>query len=69
VLGVGLIDGAIIIIDLILGVEKHFLEKHPSEVSSIAFWEDKVVMSGSIDGRVNIINLEEELNESKINKC
>lgn len=65
----GLIDGAIIIIDLILGVEKHFLEKHPSEISSIAFWEDKVVMSGSIDGRVNIINLEEEQNDSKINKC
>jgi hypothetical protein len=29
-LAVGLIDGAIIIIDLIIGIEKHFLEKHPS---------------------------------------
>jgi hypothetical protein len=28
-LGVGLIDGAVIVIDLILGFEKHFLEKHP----------------------------------------
>lgn len=28
-LAVGLVDGAIIIIDLILGIEKHFLEKHP----------------------------------------
>jgi hypothetical protein len=29
-LAVGLVDGAIIVIDLILGVEKHFLEKHPA---------------------------------------
>jgi hypothetical protein len=29
-LAIGLVDGAIIIIDLILGIEKHFLEKHPT---------------------------------------
>lgn len=59
-LAVGLVDGAIIIIDLILGIEKNFLEKHPGEVSTLDFWEDKVLMSGSIDGRVNIYDLDEE---------
>ena len=68
-LAVGLVDGAIIIIDLILGIEKHFLEKHPAEVTTIDFWEDKVLMSGSMDGRVNIYDLEEESEGGKINKC
>ena len=27
-LAVGLVDGAIVVIDLVLGIEKHFLEKH-----------------------------------------
>jgi hypothetical protein len=54
----GLVDGAIIIIDLILGVEKMFLEKHPAEISALAFWEDKTLISGSIDGRVNVSELE-----------
>lgn len=37
-LAVGLVDGAIILIDLILGIEKHYFEKHPSAISSIAFY-------------------------------
>ena len=59
-MGVGLVDGAVIVIDLILGIEKHFLEKHPAEISTLGFYEDKVLMSGSIDGRVNINDLESE---------
>ena len=59
-LAVGLVDGAIIILDLVLGIEKIFLEKHPGEISALAFWEDKVLISGSIDGRVNICDLDVE---------
>ena len=66
-LAVGLIDGAIIIIDLILGIEKHFLEKHPSAITSMSFFEDKVLISGSVDGRVNLSDLE-NLNLKKNNK-
>lgn len=54
----GLVDGAIIIIDLILGIEKHFLEKHPAEITTMAFWEDKCLISGSVDGRVNLTDIE-----------
>lgn len=71
-LAVGLIDGAIILIDLILGLERQFLEKHPAEISALAFWEDRVLISGSIDGRVNLSDLEEESQEkqhAKINRC
>lgn len=51
-------DGAIVVIDLILGLEKHFLEKHPAKVTALAFFEDKAIISGSVDGRVNISDLE-----------
>ena len=57
-LAVGLIDGAIVIIDLILGIEKHFLEKHPTAITSMAFYDNKALISGSICGRVNISDLE-----------
>jgi len=57
---VGLIDGAIIVIDLALGLEKYFVEKHPAAVTSIAFYEEKVLISGSIDGKVNLCDLESE---------
>jgi hypothetical protein len=58
-----LIDGGIVIIDLILGLEKHFLEKHPAKITTMAFYEDKSLISGSVDGRINIsdlINLEKK---------
>ena len=41
-------------------MERKFLEKHPSEISALAFWDDKVLISGSIDGRVNLNDLEDE---------
>jgi hypothetical protein len=44
---------------LILGIERQFLEKHPAEITALAFYEDKVLISGSIDGRVNLNDLEE----------
>jgi len=55
------VDGAIIILDLILGIERSFLEKHPGEITTMAFWEDKVLISGSIDGRVNVQELESQV--------
>lgn len=50
-----------------LGIEKFFLEKHPTAVCAIAFFEDSILISGSIDGRVNICDLESE-NQSRIFK-
>ena len=58
-----MIDGGIVIVDLILGLEKHFLEKHPAKITTMAFYEDKSLISGSVDGRINIsdlINLEKK---------
>eukprot|EP00347_Sterkiella_histriomuscorum_P023831 403333237 len=63
VLAVGLIDGAILLVDLILGMERRFLEKHPAEISALAFWDDKVLISGSIDGRINLNDLEDEFQQ------
>lgn len=47
-------------IDLALGLEKFFVEKHPAAVTSIAFYEEKVLISGSIDGKVNLCDLESD---------
>jgi len=52
-----------VILDLILGIEKSFLEKHPGEITALAFWEDRVVISGSIDGRVNVVELDFDSSE------
>ena len=65
----GLVDGAVILIDLFLGIERKFLEKHPAEITSLAFFEDKVLMSGSVDGRINLNDLEDETDNAKINRC
>lgn len=58
-LAVGLLDGAVVLIDLLLGIEKRFLEKHPSEITALSFYEDKVLITGSVDGRVNLNDLED----------
>ena len=34
-LAIGLIDGAIIVIDLQLGIEKYFVEKHPTAITAL----------------------------------
>ena len=57
---------------MILGVEKHFLEKHPAAITSMAFHEDKCLISGSIDGRVNISDLEgleKKSTQLRFSKC
>jgi len=68
-LAVGLVDGAIVLLDMVLGMERRFLEKHPSEISALAFFEDKVLMSGSICGRVNLSDLEEETEKQRMLRC
>jgi hypothetical protein len=55
-----------VVIDLILGVERLFLEKHPTAISTIAFFEDKVLISGSVCGRVNVSDLD-FLNKQQLN--
>lgn len=67
-LAVGLIDGAIVVFDLQLGIEKYFVEKHPATITALEFFEDKVLVSGSVDGRVNLCDLESEKQE-KVYKC
>jgi hypothetical protein len=64
-----LLDGAIVLIDLIIGIEKRFLEKHPNEISALAFYEDKALISGSIDGRINLIDLDDITENCKVNRC
>lgn len=58
-LAVGLEDGGIVLIDLILQLVKNiFPEKHPKAVSALNFWQDKVLVSGSVDGRIQLTDLE-----------
>ena len=56
------------VLDLALGMEKFFVEKHPAAITSLAFYEDKVLVSGSIDGRVNLCDLDSE-NQESVYKC
>jgi WD40 repeat protein len=67
-LALGLLDGGIVILDLALGMEKFFLEKHPAAVTSVDFYDDKVLISGSIDGRVNLCDLDSE-NQERVYTC
>lgn len=57
-LAIGLIDGGLVVIDLQLGIEKHFLEKHPTEVTALAFHEDKALLTGSKCGMLAIHDIE-----------
>jgi hypothetical protein len=54
---------------LALGLEQHYVEKHPAAITSLAFYEDKVLMSGSVDGRVNLCDLESPETDKKIFKA
>lgn len=58
-LAVGMINGGTIIYDLNLGVEKYILECHGGPVTSISFYQDKSVITGSTFGTVYINNIEE----------
>lgn len=59
-LALGLVDGAIVVIDLALGIEKYFIEKHPMAITCLTIYEEKILMSGSVDGRVNLCDLDSE---------
>ena len=55
-------------IDLQLGIEKYFVEKHPASITALAFYEDRILISGSVDGRVNLSDLDAE-DGKKVYKC
>lgn len=44
------------------------MEKHPATITALAFYEDRVLISGSVDGRVNLCDLDSEDNK-KVYKC
>ncbi len=67
-LALGLVDGAIVVIDMALEEEKYFLEQHPAVVTCLAFHEDRILMWGSVDGRVNQCDLDSE-NQARVFKC
>ena len=52
-----------------LGLEQHYIEKHPAAITSLCFYEDKVLMSGSVDGRVNLCDLDSADKEPKMFKA
>jgi len=56
------------VIDLQLGIEKYFVEKHPCAITSLAFYEDRVLVSGSVDGRVNLCDLDSD-KQARVYKC
>jgi len=68
-LALGLQDGGIVVMDMALGLEQHYIEKHPSAVTTLAFYEDKVLMSGSVDGRVNLCDLDSTEDPKRIFKA
>jgi len=68
-LALGLKDGAIVVLDLALGLESHYVEKHPAAVTTLAWYEDKVLMSGSVDGRVNLCDLDSKEDPKRIFKA
>ena len=61
-LGLGLIDGSIIVVDVAVGFEKCYTVKHSKAVTSLAFYGIDMIISGAADGSVHIDTLE---NESK----
>ena len=67
-MAIGLLDGAIIILDLQLGIEKYFVEKHPAMITALEFYEEKVLVSGSVDGKVNLVDLDSE-DQKRVYKC
>ena len=63
-LAIGMINGGTIIYDLNVGVEKWILEWHGGPVTSISFYQDKSVITGSTFGTVYINNIEENDEET-----
>ena len=65
-LAIGIKSGGLMIYDLNLGIEKWFIEEcHGTPVSSIAFFEDTKLVSGSNYGTILIHSLDQERAELK----
>lgn len=56
-LALGLRDGSVVIWDLNLNTVKCFLDKHRKAVTCIQFYDNWYVISGSVDGTVNMYDL------------
>ena len=58
-LAVGLSSGGIVLLDLINKIEKNFHpENHPGFLTQLAFWEDKVLVSGCSQGKIILTDIE-----------
>ena len=55
-------------LDLQLGIEKFFVEKHPSMITAMEFYDEKVLVSGSVDGKVNLCDLDSD-DQKRVYKC
>ena len=56
-LGIGMIDGTILVWDLQLNSEKYFLDKHQKIPFGLRFLEDSYLISSGYDGSVHIYNM------------
>ena len=54
-----MVNGSTLIFDMNVGIEKYFLENHGGPVTSIDFFKDNAVMTGSAYGSVYIHELKE----------
>jgi len=59
-LAVGMVNGGTIVYDISVGIEKSVLECHGGPVTTISFYQDKSVITGSTFGSVYINSLEEQ---------
>jgi hypothetical protein len=59
-LAVGMVNGGTIVYDLNIGIEKWVLECHGGPVTTISFYQDRSVITGSTFGSVYINSLEEQ---------
>ncbi|CAI2381989.1 unnamed protein product [Moneuplotes crassus] len=65
-LAIGMVNGGAIIYDLCLGVEKLVLECHGGPVTSLSFFKDKSIITGSTFGSVYIHSLNEGEGEKSL---
>ena len=54
-----MVNGNTLIYDMNVGIEKYFLENHGGPVTSIDFFQDKAIVTGSAYGSVYIHELKE----------
>jgi len=58
-LAVGMVDGSVVVYDLLIQAEKQALDRHLSEVTQMEFFEDWRLITGSKDGGVNLYDLQD----------